>query len=415
MKNFFKKNINEIENDKALSWFGLFLSLTHVWTYLFWSLDLKVPQIISSQATPVCWPFFENCFNYRFLSVEQVDLVLSLYLLLGLAVSFLFVLPTRYTKWAYTGLVTLSVFKFILFAQDYQLRMNQHYMALAVTLAYLFIYSKRKVIPQVIVLFYVWAGTIKLNEEWLSGAGIYRLEKLWLPESLHKISFAYVVVLELVLAFFLLSKKKGIFYFTFIQFLLFHLLSWPIVGFFYPMVMYSLLAIFILDRLFAAPAVSAPLLPIGGSWQGATYLTLFCLVQLTPYLFPGDITLTGEGRYFALNMFDAKSVCDGEFTIHMKDSSVKKLNINNDWNESFRKNKLDGTLRLRTRIHCDPLVHFNRAQAFCRRNEVQNLDLIFFSRRSSDSEFKKLIDVKDFCTQNLSYSMYRHNSWILAQ
>ena len=413
MKNFIKNNISEIENDKALSLFGVFLSLTHVWTFFYWIFDLRVPQILSNNQAPICWPFFESCFNYRVFTYAQIDAILYLYLFLGIIVSALFILPARYTKWAYTGFVCLSLFKFLLFAQDYQLRMNQHYMALAVTLAYLFIQSKRKVILQLIVLFYVWAGTIKLNEEWLSGAGIYRLEKLWLPVSLHRLSFLYVVVLELVFAFLLLSKKKSIFYFAFIQFLIFHLFSWPIVGFFYPMVMYSLLAIFFLDRLFPAPKVFP--LPVGGNTQGVVYLALFCLLQVTPYFFPGDITLTGEGRYFALNMFDAKSVCDGEFTVYMKDSSVKKINIKFDWDEGFRKNKIDGTIRLRTRIHCDPLVHYNRAKAFCRRNDVQDLDFIFSSKRSSDLDLKKLIDIKNFCSQNLNYSMYHHNSWIIAQ
>lgn len=413
MINFIKNNIHEIENGKALSWFGAFISLTHIWTFLYWIMDLRVPQILSNNIAPICWPFFESCFNYRVFNYNQIELILYLYLLVGMIVTVLFLLPARYTKWAYAGLVILSLFKFFLFAQDYQLRMNQHYMVLAVTLAYLLIKSKRKVIPQVIVLFYVWAGTIKLNEEWLSGAGIYRIEKLWLPESLHRLSFLYVVILELLIVFFLLSKKKALFYFAFIQVLIFHLFSWPIVGFFYPMVMYSLLAIFVLDRIFPSPEKS-PLF-IGGSWQGATYLGLFSLLQLTPYFFPGDITLTGEGRYFSLNMFDAKSVCDGEFTIYLKDSSVKKLNIKFDWDEGFRKNKKDGTIRLRTRIHCDPLVHFSRAQGFCRRSEVQNLDFIFYSKRSSDPELKKLVDTKDFCSQNLSYSMYQHNSWIIAQ
>lgn len=202
MKNFITNNIREIESDKALSWFGVFLSLTHVWTFLYWIFDLKVPQILSNNVAPICWPFFENCFKYRFFTYAQISNILYLYLFLGLAVAALFTLPSRYTKWAYTGLFFLSLFKFLLFAQDYQLRMNQHYMALAVTLAYLFIQSKRKVILQLIVLFYVWAGTIKLNEEWLSGAGIYRLEKLWLPVELHKLSFLYVVILELIIVFY---------------------------------------------------------------------------------------------------------------------------------------------------------------------------------------------------------------------
>ena len=51
-------------------------------------------------------------------------------------------------------------------------------MALWVTGVFLAVPGKREALRLLLVLFYVWAGTLKLNWEWISGAGLYR--PLWL-------------------------------------------------------------------------------------------------------------------------------------------------------------------------------------------------------------------------------------------
>jgi len=59
----------------------------------------------------------------------------------------------------------------------------------------------------------------------------------------------YVIVLELGVTWGLLARRAWIFWTALAQFLVFHALSWQVVGFFYPLLMFAILAIFPLSRL----------------------------------------------------------------------------------------------------------------------------------------------------------------------
>ena len=116
-------------------------------------------------------------------------------------------LRRRLTLYGYLGLVALTLFKLFILALDFRLRRNQHYMALWITGAFLLVPGRREALRLLLVLFYFWAGTLKLNWEWLSGAGLYR--PLWLIHGRELImaACAYVIVMELVLAWGLLSAS----------------------------------------------------------------------------------------------------------------------------------------------------------------------------------------------------------------
>src|SRR5438309_11792220 len=109
----------------------------------------------------------------------------------------------------------------------------------------------------------------------------------------------YVIVLELGVAWGLLAKRAWMFWISFAQFLVFHALSWQVVGFFYPLLMFAILALFLLSRLFDTRDSPDGLLV--ALWRGralrpAYALAALCsLLQLVPYASPGDRTLAGPG------------------------------------------------------------------------------------------------------------------------
>src|SRR6267142_2687052 len=99
-----------------------------------------------------------------------------------------------------------------------------------------------------VTLFYFWAGTLKLNWEWVSGAGLY--SPMWPFSGMGVVvACVYVIVLELGVTWGLLARRAWIFWTALAQFLVFHALSWQVVGFFYPLLMFAILAIFPLRRL----------------------------------------------------------------------------------------------------------------------------------------------------------------------
>src|SRR5881628_1238007 len=403
---YFRAQIGEIERDDALRWYGAALAFLHVVTYLYW-IDQRVVGFLHAEAEPICWPLAPDCHALRVLSAAGVTRLLRAYFAAAVGVGVLFAWKPL-VPWAYASLIAVNVLKLAVMLLDYRLRMNQHYMAFAATFVYLLVPGKRQALRVLITLFYFWAGTLKLNWEWISGAGLYR--PMWPFSGVGVvIACAYVIVLELVVTWGLLAKRAWIFWAAFAQFLLFHALSWQVVGFFYPLLMFAILTIFPLSRLVAPREPPDGLLV--SLWRGRArrsvyaIAALFSLLQLVPYGFPGDRTLTGEGRLYALHMFDARATCAGWADLRNADGTTTRRDLK---------------LPLDTRIGCDPIVYFNRARNLCRqrdagRHAFQDLDLFLSARRSSDGAMKRVIDTKGFCAKGERYDPFRHNAWILTE
>src|SRR5215475_3642351 len=285
---FIRSQIAEIERDAALRWYGVAMAVLHVVTYLYW-VDQRIAAYVNAQAEPICWPLVPACEELRVLSAPGVALLLRAYFATAIGAGLLFAFR-RLVPWAYAALVLVNALKLAVMLLDYRLRMNQHYMGFFATFAYLLVPGKRDALRVLVTLFYFWAGTLKLNWEWISGAGLYR--PMW-PFSGASVVVAcvYVIVLELGVAWGLLAKRAWIFWGAFAQFLVFHALSWQVVGFFYPLLMFAILTVFPLSRLVPPGDPPQGLLAslFMGRGLGWVYALagVFCLLQLVPYAFPG--------------------------------------------------------------------------------------------------------------------------------
>src|SRR5512138_2048947 len=251
---FFRAQITEIESDPALRWYGVAMAFLHVVTYLYW-VDQRIAVFVGAGSEPICWPLVPECGALRVLTPIGVTLVLRAHFAAAVGTGLLF-MSRRLVPWAYASLVAVNALKLAIMLLDYRLRMNQHYMAFFATFAYLCVPAKRDGLRVLITLFYFWAGTLKVNWEWISGAGLYR--PMWPFSGVGVVvACVYVIVLELLVAWGLLARRAWIFWAAFAQFLVFHAMSWQVVGFFYPLLMLAILTIFPLSRL-VQPADSPP-------------------------------------------------------------------------------------------------------------------------------------------------------------
>ncbi|HSA59028.1 MAG TPA: hypothetical protein VLJ37_05015 [bacterium] len=391
-----RRHIEEIRDDPVLRAFGALLAFTHVLTFItWWKGPLDLITVLTSREV-ICWPFWEDCFRARFLSPDGVYWLLRAYLALSVASMVLFA-RRRWAALAWWFVLGLTLLKLAIVLQDFQLRLNQHYMAGVASFAFLFVPEKRRFLKVLIAFFYFWAGLLKLDPEWLSGAALYLplwfFAGKWLP-----VVCTYVVVLEIVLVWGIFARKGWIFWGTFAQLLLFHVMSWPVVGFFYPTLMFCLLAIYPLDRSFR----SAPAFTGGFTKWGYAFLALFSLAQLVPHFMPGDSALTGEGRLFGVHMFDALVQCEAYAVLRRPDGSSARMNLYKP---------------MAARIHCDPIVYWNRARALCRSPEhgtrFTDFDLVLDSRRSTQTAATPVIRLENYCASNPAYRTWRHNEWIL--
>ena len=407
----FARQIEEIRADRALVLYGVALAAANLITFAHWKFKVGVPLLIGHGAEMFCWPFLESCRAWQ-LPVFVVNYGLWAYALACIVAGGFFL--THRISSGYWLLLAVNVVRLLVMLQDYRLRANQHYMLNWVVLAFLFLPGKRALIHHVLASLYFWAGVLKLDRDWLSGAALYSQDRLWFPRELVAASCVYVVALEMGLIWGIYARRRWLFYGTLAQLILFHITSWPIVGFWYPLLMFCLLTILPLSRLFASERIHA-IWPWHGTARQlaltASVMGLFGALQMIPRVFPGDTALTGEGRVFALHMFDALVECEAALTYRASDGSL--------YTDSLQESR-----KLPHRSRCDPLIYFNIAKNRCARlrdgrqivahavRDVMDLDLSLWARRNSDPRFHQIVDIERFCSVDPSYDVWRHNSWI---
>ncbi len=404
----YASRIEELRADAALTLFGAALAFANVVTFVQWKFHNGVPLMIGRGHDGLCWPFWERCHAYA-LPVSVVNAGLWLYLLLALAAAGAFL--ARRVAAGYWLLLIVNVMRMLVVLQDYRLKANHHYMLNWMVLAYLFLPYTRAMLRHVLVSIYFWAGALKLDPDWLSGAALYSQDRLWFPRALVPAACVYVVVLEMGLIWGLYARRRWMFWGTLAQLALFHYTSWPIVGFWYPTLMLCLLTILPLARLLPAPrAEGAPEVRAGrrpALALAAVVALIFAALQMMPRAFPGDTAITGEGRMFALHMFDALVECDATLTYHLPGGDRVQIR--------------DETKRLPHRSRCDPLVYYAIARNECARLDAGgpmssgpavDFDVSLRSKRNSASHYTQVLDVRNFCAAPPHYALWRHNDWI---
>jgi hypothetical protein len=375
---------HEIQKDFALRVLGAGLALTHVWTYFFWNGAGSLSRYLDGPVR-ICWSFYQACEKSNFFGLDQLDAYFLFYLLiaLGAAVLFLFKKTVVVACWL---LIILTVLKSLVIIQDYRFMGNYHYMPFWMTAAYLMMPAKKSVCAILLALFYFGAGLLKLNPEWLSGAAMIRPP--WIEGKLLEWAVAFVVFLELYFVFWIFASKLWRRASAVTLLILFHAFSWHIVGFFYPMVMYSMLAFL----LIALPR------GIEINWRSINpyFLPgLFMAFQLVPLVFFRESALTGEGRILSLNMFDAKAVCSSEILL-------KKPSDNQNAIEIVELPPLIENFGVR--IACDPLVHLAQAKSYCDLLEdvasgdnPPVIDVSLASKATVEASSRMILEAKDVC------------------
>lgn len=401
IKKYIHNQIHEIAVDPVLRAYGFFLALLMLVTSIHW-LVYKLQHWLKPNIEAICWPMFEQCRHVRILNATQLQIVFYALGIVGLFTAFFF-LKQRFVKMAWLFLFVLSLIKYAIILMDYRMRLNQHIMVFVISFIFLFLPDKKKSIKILIILFYFWAGIIKLDSQWLSGSALYI--KPWLiSDALAPWACTYVVILEIFMIWALLYSKSWMAWITFAQLILFHVFSFKVVGFYYPLIMFALLSIFPISwwlepkkGSLLAQFLSAHKIP----YATLIVIFVFSFFQILPKTFAKDTSITGEGRLFALHMFDGNHRCKVKADIYIN-------------KRTFTQNLY---LPLAARIRCDPAVYLSRARFICYKNRnnthFQGMDLYLETKTSTDSNYRPVVDLKNFCAQNIQYNLFSSNPWIL--
>jgi hypothetical protein len=72
--------------------------------------------------------------------------------------------------------------------------------------------------------------------------------------------------------------------------------------------------------------------------------------------------------------------------------------------------------QLPPRILCDPIVYFSRMQNLCRQHRAdvtfRDAGWVMTVRRSTDTDFRVVVDAPSFCGPLATYSVFRNNNWL---
>lgn len=371
---FFFFFLNEVKTSLSLRMLGFGLALTHILTFFYWTQG-SLPRKLVSDDLRICWSFFQNCEAFNFFTPSNIQFIFYFYLLLSIFTAICY-LNKKTVEIATLLLILITLLKGAIFIQDYRFMGNYHYMPFWMTATFILSPRKKEACSLLLVLFYVGAGLLKFNVEWLSGAAMIRPPII--TGKLLEWGTAFVVILEMFFVFWFFSQQlwKRVFALSLIA--LFHLFSWHIVGFFYPLVMFSMLL------LIAFSLKTGVRL----NWKRPGFLifpTLFAIAQLLPFMFFSNSAVTGAGRILSLNMFDAKTICQSEIIYKNKNTFIQLPLLLND---------------LGVRIGCDPLVHFEQAKHYCRKINTEKPDTIsihMVTKSTSSDQVIQTLSIDDVC------------------
>ena len=388
----------ELDSDQAVRLYAGALIGSHLVVALYlWTTGALLS--ITAALEPLCWPYFETCWQFR----VPVDMLPSLFIAYAglIAVAFI-ALSLGRSLLSWGTLIAINLFLFGLMSLDYRLRSNELYMLFWSQGVFLLLPNRRFTVPVTILSFYLWAGVLKTNAEWMSGSGLYY--PLWLiPHSFTRFACGYVVALELVFSWGLLSRLRSIVSIVLAQLCLFHLQSLSQIHWFYPLLMGTILAWFPIVMLVEPERGRLTLSTLlKGRAPASSYVVmiLFAFLQSIRFAYAGDPALTGQGRLWALHMFEARQVCTISATLHYTDGSTEVRDLK---------------MRLPPRTVCDPIVYYNRVQNICRerlQDHVVNVDFRMESRRTTDSTLHTVVSTSSFCGPERNYAIFRNNDWL---
>ena len=159
--------MKEILESKVLQRFGFAFAVLHVLALIFWEHQGTLLRRLPKIEDPICWPFLPFCRVFKPESQFQINVLACLLIFSIVSIVISYFVSMRLFWWC--NLFGFLVKQYIILL-DYRFMGNYHFMPQLILFTWLFLPNKEKLIPYLTVGFYVAAGLLKFNPEWLSGA-----------------------------------------------------------------------------------------------------------------------------------------------------------------------------------------------------------------------------------------------------
>ncbi len=418
-------SIEEIESQVILQWmFGAMLFYFYV-TFSVWIGKTLITVETARRGAAVCWPYFKNCGDLYFFHVLPDGFTQSEFYMLLFGLMMLIVYFMWKKQWAYAHmlLALLLVWKiFVIFVLSYIIAGPYDYYHIFLTATLLFIPHKEYFLKLVFVLLYFVSVTVKLSPAWIEGTYFSSMKTgiPLFPDWFIPISTNIVIFVQIVEAWFLLSRNWLLQRMSLVFALYFHLYSGIFVFYDYPSIALPPIAI-----LFG-PMYRYQRPPFDKkSIAGWCIIALILLFQLLGFIIPTDRYLTLEGNRFGMFMFEANHQCiatvtkqylfersasgDFEKLAGTKCNSFYCLVLQKT--TTLGKGTSQQVLRYESGTawnRCDPYEWWAQLHETC--SSAMPTISMTFDHSINGGPFYRIVDVPDIC--NVDYQPFRHNEWI---
>lgn len=384
-------SLREIETDVALRLFGGAILLGYIATFEYWQMNPGTTIDGLKNGTAICWPFFQSCTDWIWMRTLPYGYsqTVAYMVMFGFILLASYGLLARRIMLAHVSILILFVFRIYMTLIHFSYNGNYDYYHTLFNVIFLFLPRKRFFGSLSLVTFYFLSTATKIHPTWVWG-GYFSAMKEGLPlipKGLELIFTNFVIFMELLMSWFLFSRRVWLQRSVFAFFCFFHVYSGTLVGYHYPTIVTPPLLIFF-GPLFR-PFSSIPLTRLG--IPGWIVFGSLLVTQIFSHTLVGDTKLTLEGNYFGLYMFEANHQCRVTYT-------------------DENKNVLKTTDSVNARDRCNPWVFLIRGQnAYCRTDTPAKVSFTMI-HSINGGPFYEIVNEPDLCS--LTYKPFSNNDWI---
>ncbi|MCA9366352.1 hypothetical protein KC722_02115 [Candidatus Kaiserbacteria bacterium] len=342
----------------------------------------------------LCPTYFQSCESLYFLRALPDGYSQSMWYMLlfgSLIVSAYFLICRRWSEAQWILLPAYVWHTLNVFVLTYYGSGNYEYYVFVFGTILFFFPHKEFFLKLTLVLFYVMSTAAKIHPAWIAG-GYFTNMSLGLPvfpEWSIPLFTNLVIVMEMVGAWFLLSKHPLVQRTVLLFFVIFHLYSGVLVEYRYPATVLPMLLIaFGPWYRYQKPPLDKK------SVIGWTFIGLLCILQLTPKMVVGDEKLTLEANKYGLYMFESNHQCIVSAEYIYTDGHVDTyMEVHNN-----------------PRFRCDPYMFWYRFNHVCEQDPRLSRIAWTFDHSINGDPFLRIVDTDNAC--DLEYKPFSHNEWI---
>ncbi len=391
-------------------------------TFEDWIRSHEITVETAEQGRAVCWPYFQNCYEYYFLHAlpdgySQTVFYMGLYAILMLVVWSMW---RKHWTLAHVLVVPIFLWEFIVtYVLSFGTAAPYNHYHLILLAVLLFAAHKLFFLKLSFVWMYFMAATTKLDSTWVLGTYFTALKSgiALFPQWSIALLTNVVIFMQIVGAWFLLSKRLVLQRLALSYFAFFHLFSGVYVLYQYPTV--SLPALLILF----GPMYRHTPIPFGAkTLAGWLIIAIVGGFQLLGFLAPGDRRLTLEGNKFGMFMFEANHQCIATVTTYTDHDSAATNEPLGTCNGPFClthvASRREGDLFAHESRYesasawsrCYPYNWWSRLHRRCTLNPSITKVSFRMDHSINGGPFYRIVDEENMC--DLPYHTFGPNTWI---